>query len=428
VLQSIEIHPAERPIDAVVRLPGSKSYTNRALVVAALADGECRIEAALFSDDTRYMIEALRALGFKIDAEPDTESIIVGGHGGQIPSARSSLFVGNAGTAARFLTAFVSLGRGSYEIDGVARMRERPIGPLLDALRQLGVEAVARNGNDCPPVVVTTTGLRGGKATIDGGVSSQFISALLMVAPCTSDGIELAIKGELVSQPYVDLTLSIMSAFGAIAQNHDYRLLTVPGRQRYQARTYVVEPDASAASYFLTAAAITGGRVRVDALGRRSAQGDLGLVGVLERMGCAVEWGDESVELRGADQLHGVDVDMGSMSDVAQSLAAIAPFATTPTRIRGVAHIRAKETDRVAAVTTELRRLGGRVEEHADGWTIYPSALHGASVETYDDHRMAMSFAVTGLRVAGVRILNPSCVAKTFPDFFTRFEALTSSP
>ena len=218
-----------------------------------------------------------------------------------------------------------------------------------------------------------------------------------------------------------------MRAFGASAENVDYRRLSVAGGQQYHGRSYVVEPDASAASYFLAAAAVTGGRIRINALGRGSAQGDLGLASVLERMGCAVTWGDDFVELRGPARLHGVDVDMSGMSDVAQTLAAIAPLADSSVRIRGIAHIRAKETDRIGAVTTELRRLGATVAEHPDGWEIAPSALHGATVETYDDHRMAMSFAVMGLRVAGVRIANPRCVAKTFPDFFERFAELTSA-
>jgi 3-phosphoshikimate 1-carboxyvinyltransferase len=427
VVDTVEILPPPGPVDAVVSLPGSKSYTNRALLVAALADGDSEIRRALFSDDTTYMIEALRALGIPVEALPEREMIRIRGGGGVVPVQTADLFVGNAGTAARFLTAYVALGHGRYRIDGVPRMRERPIGPLLNALRQLGVDATSERGNGCPPIVVQSGGLAGGAAEISGDVSSQFISALMMVGPCTEKGLDLTIRGDLVSKPYVDLTLSVMSAFGVTARNEDYHRIHVRGRQKYRARAYQVEPDASAASYFLAAAAVTGGRVRIDGLGRSSAQGDLRLVQILERMGCHVDWGDDYVELRGPSQLRGVDADMADVSDVAQTLAAIAPFASDTVRVRGIAHIRRKETDRITAVTNELRRLGANVVEHEDGWEILPSILKPAVVETYDDHRMAMSFAVTGLRVAGLHIANPRCVAKTFPDFFERFALFSGS-
>jgi 3-phosphoshikimate 1-carboxyvinyltransferase len=426
VVDSIEIRPATTPVDATIRLPGSKSYTNRAVLIAALADGDSEIQHALFSDDTEFMIAALQALGFAVEALPYRETIRVRGLGGAIPAASADLFIGNAGTAARFLTALVALGHGHYRIDGVPRMRERPIGPLLDALNQLGAEAISDNRNDCPPITITSHGLVGGTVQITGDISSQFVSALMMIAPCTPRGITLEIRGPLVSQPYVDLTRSVMSAFGATAHNQDYRRIVVPGSQTYHARIYQVEPDATGASYFLAAAAVTGGRVRVLALSRSSVQGDLRLAQILERMGCQVDWTDDYVELRGPRRLSGIDVDMGDLSDVAPTLAAIAPFASETVRIRGIAHIRRKETDRIRAVTTELRRLGAEVVEHEDGWEIQPSTLTPAAIETYDDHRMAMSFAVTGLRLPGLRILNPRCVTKTFPDFFDRFARLTS--
>lgn len=424
-LETIEIAPVDHPIDATVRLPGSKSYTNRALLIAALADGTSVVEGALFSDDTRYMIAALRELGIPVDDAPDAERIVVDGQGGALPATTADLFVGNAGTAARFLTAALALGNGRYRLDGVKRMRERPIGPLLDALRQLGVAAASEFGNDCPPIVVEGRRLAGGRTTIAGDVSSQFVSALMLIGPGTPNGLEIVVRGDLVSKPYVDLTLSIMAAFGATATNDDYRTLSIPGGQGYRARSYIVEPDASSASYFFAAAAVTGGRVRVEGLGKGSAQGDLKLLDVLETMGCTVERGEDYVELRGPARLRGVEIDMGDMSDVAQTLAAVAPFAAEPVRVRGIEHNRWKETDRVAAVATELRRLGVDVDEHRDGWEIRPSSPRPAVVETYDDHRMAMSFAVTGLRTPGLRIANPRCVEKTFPDFFQRFEKLT---
>ncbi len=427
VAEYAEVPVAERPIDAVVELPGSKSYTNRALLIAALADGQSRLERALFSDDTRYMVSALRGLGIRIAVDAHESSLVVDGASGRVPVSTADLFIGNAGTAARFLTAYVALGSGEYRIDGISRMRERPIGPLLTALRQLGISAESEQGNDCPPVVVKSRGLRGGTVEIAGDLSSQFISALLMVAPCTPEGLEIQIRGELVSKPYVDLTLSVMRAFGVSGNNDAFRRLVVPGGQSYHARTYPVEPDASGASYFLAAAAVTGGRVRVNALGRGSVQGDVRLASILEQMGCQVTWGDDFVEVCGPATLRGIDVDLADLSDVAQTLAAIAPFASSPVRIRGVAHIRRKETDRIAAMTSQLRRLGATVAEHDDGWEIAPSELRGASLNTYDDHRMAMSLAVTALRVPGVRILDPSCVAKTFPDFFERFAKLTAT-
>ena len=427
VVDVVEIRPTTRPIDAVVRLPGSKSYTNRALLIAALASGQSEIRGALFSDDTEYMIRALRQLGLALEASSQQHLVRVQGAFGRVPARSADLFVGNAGTAARFLTAYVALGDGHYRIDGVARMRQRPIEPLLDALRQLGVDARSESGNGCPPVAISGHGIEGGTVGIPGNLSSQYISALMMVAPCTPRGIDLEIRDILVSHPYVDLTQSVMSAFGASVRNDGYRRVHVPGAQSYHGRVYQVEPDASAASYFLAAAAVTGGRVRIEALGRSSAQGDLGLAGLLERMGCRLTWGDDFVELQGPDQLTGIDVDMAGLSDVAQTLAAIAPFASGPVTIRGIGHTRRKETDRVAAVATELTRLGATVTEREDGWDILPSSLSPAVVETYDDHRMAMSFAVTGLRVPGLKIANPRCVAKTFPDFFEQFERVTMS-
>lgn len=424
-LDFAEITPVTRPIDATVQLPGSKSYTNRALFIAALADGESVINGALFSDDTRYMIDALRALGFPIFADASAERIIIRGAGGTIPASSADLYIGNAGTAARFLTAGLALGKGHYRLDGVARMRERPIGPLIQALRDLGVSAKSEFANDCPPIIVESTGLAGGTIAIPGTVSSQFVSALLMVGPRTLRGLELQIIGDLVSKPYVDLTISLMHTFGAAVRNEAYRHLIVPGGQTYRAQTYQVEPDASGASYFFAAAALTGGRIRVTGLGQHSAQGDLGLIDILETMGCQVQRGEDFIEVRGPQTLRGVDVNMAHMSDVAQTLAAIAPFADGPVRIRGIEHNRWKETDRVSAVATELARLGGDVTEHRDGWEIRPSPLHSATIATYDDHRMAMSFALPGLRVPGIRIANPRCVDKTFPDFFDRFARLT---
>lgn len=427
----LAIRPLDRPVDATVVVPGSKSITNRALLIAALADGHSELTGSLFSDDTRYMAAALNAVGIPVESDEDSCRFRIDGSNGAIPAASADLFVGNAGTAMRFLVAALTLGHGRYRIDGVPRMRQRPIGPLLDALRQLGAHAVSEAGTDCPPVLIEAAGLRGGVARIPGDLSSQFFSALLIAAPYAREGVEIAVIGDLVSKPYMTMTAAVMRDFGVgteIDTDH-WRTFRVPAGQRYQGRLYHVEPDASNASYFFAAAAVTGGRVRVDGLGAASTQGDLDFVRVLESMGARVTIADEFTEVSGppGGRLHGVDLDLNAISDTAQTLAAIAPFADSPTTIRGVHHARLKETDRVAAVATELRRLGQQVEEFPDGLTITPGPIRPASIETYDDHRMAMSFAIAGLRSPGITILDPACVGKTFPGYFAELERLRSS-
>jgi 3-phosphoshikimate 1-carboxyvinyltransferase len=416
-----------------VTVPGSKSITNRALLIAALARGRSTLTGALRSDDTRRMAGALRALGVAVEegddeVDPAGARFVVAGGGGTFPAQGATLDVGASGTTARFLTAALPLGRGRFVLDGTSRMRQRPIAPLLDALAQLGAAAQSRDGTGCPPVVVEAGGLPGGECAVRGDLSSQFLSALLMVGPCAARGVTVRLIGELVSRPFVGTTRAVMEAFGAMVRPEGdevgERFVVEPGG--YRGRDYAIEPDATAASYFFAAAALTGGTVRVSGLGRDSTQGDLAFVDVLAGMGCMVEFNAEGVTVRGPARLTGIDVDLGPLSDTAQTLAAIAPFAGGPTTLRGLAHTRHQETDRLAAVTTELRRLGGRVDERADGLTIYPAALRGGTVATYDDHRMAMSFALIGLRVPGIRIADPGCVAKTFPDFFTRFGALNA--
>jgi 3-phosphoshikimate 1-carboxyvinyltransferase len=422
---SLPIQPVVQPVEGNVRVPGSKSITNRALLLAALAEGTSRLEGALFSDDTHYMSEALRQLGIPVRADADAELFEVTGAGGQLPADTAELFVGNSGTTARFITALLALGRGPYRLDGVPRMRERPIGELLDVLRQLGVDARDELGTGSLPLEVRSNGWRGGKVTMHAEKSSQPLSGLLMVAPLAENGLEIEVAGELFSQPYIEITTRMMDQWGAALTHENLRHFQIPGGQNYRAQTYRIEPDASGASYFWAAAAVTGGRVRVEGIGQGALQGDAAFVDVLEQMGCAVTRGDDFIEVRGVPHLRGIDVDMNSISDTVMTLAAIAPFADEPVNIRNVAHIRHKETDRIAAVATELRRLGVTVDERADGLTIHPaSALQPAHIKTYDDHRMAMSFAITGLRASGVEILDPGCVAKTFPDFFERLDAL----
>ncbi len=429
-MKSKAIRPAARPIDAVVRVPGSKSLTNRALNMAALADGASTLRGALFSDDTEYMIAALQTLGLRVQADVDAAQIVVYGDGGQIPATDADLFCGNSGTTIRFCTALCSLGQGSYRLDGVDRMRERPIGPLVDALRSAGAVIGYAERDGYPPVIVRGGGLRSGGVHFDAVASSQYISAVLMAAPCARGDMFFELK-QMVSIPYVTMTLGLMERFGVSAihkqTGRDAKII-LPAPQRYQPGDYTIEPDASNASYFMAAAAVTGGHVRIDGLGAASLQGDVGFVDVLAAMGCTIERGPDFLDITGppAGRLRGVDVDLSDMPDLAQTLAVAALFAEGPTAIRNVGNLRIKETDRLTAVATELQRFDAQVELGDDYLIVHPPGkITPARVHTYDDHRMAMSFAVAGLVIDGVEILDPSCVNKTFPDFFDRFDALT---
>jgi len=422
---SIAIHPSG-PIHGSIRPPGSKSITNRALMCAALAEGTSTLTGALESEDTQVMIDALRRLGIQVDREAEGRSLRVFGCVGEIPARAAELYVGNSGTSMRFLAALATLGHGVFRIDGSARMRQRPIEDLLAALRQLGAGATSASPGGCPPVVIRAAGLPGGRATVSGAVSSQFLSGLLMAAPYARRPVELEVSGELVSVPYVEMTLAVMRSFGVAVENRGLRQLAVPTGKKYLGREYAVEPDASAASYFFAAAAVTGGRVTVEGLGRESLQGDVRFCDCLARMGCQVGYGADSITVarRPQDPLRGIDVDMNSISDTVQTLSAVALVAEGPTTITGVGHIRHKETDRIAALAAELRKLGASVEERADGLRIVPGPLRGAEIETYNDHRMAMSLAIAGLVIPGVVIRDPGCTAKTYPGFFHDLAAL----
>lgn len=415
------IAPLAQPPDCEMSVPGSKSITNRALLVAALAEGESTLKDALFSDDTHYMAKAWQQLGIAVQADATACRFTVTGRGGVIPMASAELFVGNAGTAMRFLVAALCVGRGRFVIDGSARMRERPIQELLDALSQLGARLTGTGG--CPPVRIDASGLLGGHAHIAPSKSSQFLSALLLVAPYARQAVELEVTGALVAAPYIDMTIGVMHAFGVSVTRDGYRRFTVQP-QRYAARRYGIEPDASSAHYFLAAAALTGGRVRVRGLGYASLQGDVRFVDLLEQMGAAVVRGDDFLEVRGSGALDGIEADLNAISDTAPTLAALAPFARRPVTIRNVAHARLQESDRLHAVATELQRLGVRVRELDDGLVIEPSAIRPAVVDTYDDHRIAMSLALIGLRVSGIGVRDPDCVNKTFPEYFACLEEL----
>ncbi|MCA9237215.1 MAG: 3-phosphoshikimate 1-carboxyvinyltransferase [Planctomycetales bacterium] len=417
--ESIEIQPVAGPLDARIRPPGSKSITNRALVCAALAKGRSELRGALDSEDTRVMLDSLTRMGLAVETADNATTLRIEGWGGPPPSAGAELFVANSGTTMRFLTALVSLGSGRFGLDGIARMRERPIGDLADALEQLGAQIACEGAKRCPPVVVDARGLAGGTARIRGDISSQFISGLLMAAPYAAAPVRIEVAGELVSQPYVAMTLKVMEAFGAAAEASDgFGNIAIPAPQRYRGRAYEIEPDASAASYFFAAAAVVGGRVVVEGLSRDALQGDVEFCECLAQMGCTVDYGENEIAVTGGATLRGIDVDMNAISDTVQTLAVVAALAEGPTCIRRVGHIRHKETDRIAAVACELRKLGATVEEMSDGMRITPAPLRGATIDTYNDHRMAMSFAIAGLRVPGVVINDPGCTDKTYPGFF----------
>ena len=420
---SIQIIPINYPLSATVRVPGSKSLTNRALMISALANGTTRLTNALFSDDSHYFVRALQTLGFDIQLDQANHEMMVTGLDGKIPAKKAELFIGNAGTAARFLSAFLTLGNGEYVLDGEPRMRERPIGDLIDALHKLGVEVEATN--NCPPVEIFAKGLLGGKTKIAGNISSQFLSALLMVAPYAQSPVEIELTTELNSKPYVDMTIAIMQDFGVEIERHEYSQFTIQPASYFPLSAYPVESDASAASYFFAAPAICGGTVCVENISRKSLQGDINFLDALSQMGCTVTETDDGLQVTGTTELRGIDVDMRDIPDTAQTLAAVAPFAASPTRIRGIASARLKETDRIHATCTELTRLGVRVEEHADGMTIHPvEKMRPAIIQTYNDHRMAMAFSLIGLRFDGVTVENPACVSKTFPGYFDVLESL----
>ena len=420
---SLRILPIDHPINASIHVPGSKSLTNRVLLVASLADGTTCLKNALFSDDSRFFAKALQTLGFDLQLDEARHEMTVTGLGGKVPAGKAKLFIGNAGTAARFLTAFLTLGYGEYILDGDSRMRERPVGDLVNALNQLGVEVKATN--NCPPIEIFAKGLPGGKTRIAGDISSQFLSALLLIAPYAKSSIEIEVTTELNSKPYVDMTIAVMKDFGVEIERQGYeRFITQPSFFS-PLSSYNIESDASAASYFFAAPAICGGKVRVENITRASRQGDIAFLDTLQQMGCTIQEGPDFIEVSSTNTLTGVDLDMRDIPDTAQTLAVIAPFASTPTRIRGIASARVKETDRVHATCTELARLGILVEEHNDGMTIYPcNEIQSGTVHTYNDHRMAMAFALIGLQVEGITIENPSCVSKTFPNYFEVLETL----
>lgn len=414
-------------LDATVTVPGSKSITQRALIAAALAEGESALVGPLASEDTGYTMAALRAMGIAID-DVDPGRWLVRGTGGVIREPAEDIFLGNNGTATRFLTSVAALGRGRFRITGDKRMAERPIAPLLEALHGWQVAVVSEAGNGCPPLTIDAKGLAGGRTVLPEGKSSQYLSSLLLVAPYAAKLAELEVRGEVLSRPYVEMTLAVMADFGIrVEAAPSLAFFRIP-QGCYTGREYQIEGDASGASYFWAAAAVTGGRVTVANVPVPSLQGDAHLVPLLARMGCTVHQAGQGITVRGPERLEAIEADMGDMPDVAPTLAIVAAFAEGTTVISNVAHLRIKECDRVSAMVTELRKMGAEVEEEPDRMIIHGRAggvnLHGASIETYHDHRIAMCFAVAGLKVPGVEITGEGCVVKSFPDFWERLALL----
>jgi 3-phosphoshikimate 1-carboxyvinyltransferase len=422
-MRSLTIAPVHH-VEGVVHLPGSKSISNRVLLLAALADGTTHVDNLLHSDDTRYMVDALDTLG--IDIQVDGTAAVVTGHNGPLVTrpVEVSLYLGMAGTAYRPLTAALCLGRGTFMLQGSARMKERPIGDLVDALRSLGAHIDYLERDGYPPLRVHAAGLAGGPVTMRGNVSSQFLTSVLMAAPLAARPVTVAIDGEQVSKPYLDITLALMARFGISCRHDDYARFEVPvGRYRSPGRV-LVEGDASSATYFLAAGAIRGNGVRVTGLGRGSVQGDFGFVDVLKTMGADVRVADDFVEAHPAP-LHGVDLDLNAIPDAAMTVAVLALFATGTTRIRNIANWRVKETDRLSAMANELRKLGATVEAGDDYLAVTPPAhLKAAHIDSYGDHRMAMCFSLAALGGVTVTINDPDCVAKTFPDYFDVYASI----
>jgi 3-phosphoshikimate 1-carboxyvinyltransferase len=424
-MPDVSVPVVTAPFHATITPPGSKSLTNRALVMAAMADGPCVLRNVLFADDTDVMIDCLRRLGFAPEVDRASHTIALTGRGGAIPVSSAELFCGNSGTTIRFVAALCALGRGSFVLDGVARMRQRPIGGLVDILKNLGVRIQYKQAAGFPPIEVLADELPGGFLRYGSEQSSQFLSAVLMAAPYARNEVRVQLVGQQTSWPYVAMTMQLMDAFGhtpELIRNRDTgepeEIVVPPGK--YAATEYDVEPDASNATYFLAAAAVhPGSKVTVEGLGKRSLQGDVGFADVLHQMGAELLFGPDFITVRGTERLEGIEVDLLAMPDTAQTLAVVALFARGETVIRGLHTLKLKETNRLAALATELRKLGAEIEVGENYLAITPpDRVTPAAIDTYDDHRMAMSFAIAGTKVDGVVIKDAQCVNKTYPNYF----------
>lgn len=423
---SITLEPIQT-LGGTVSLPGSKSLSNRILLLAFLAEGTTRIHNVLDSEDVRYMVEALKVLEAPLKENWDALEITVTGCGGKIPVQGAHLFLGNAGTAMRPLTAALAIGNGRFVLDGVPRMRERPIQDLVEGLAQLGVQVQCLEQNHCPPVEIKAAGILGGTTHMSGALSSQFLTAILLAAPYAQKDVRVVITDTLVSVPYVQMTLNLMERFGVRVEHHQHQEFFIQGQQTYESPGDIyVEGDASSASYFLAGAAITGGKITLHGCGAQSIQGDVHFAETLAQMGALVSWEAQSITVEGRP-LQGIDVDMNTMPDAAMTLAVVALFAQGPTTIRNIYNWRVKETERIHAVSTELRKLGAVVEEGKDSLKITPPAkINATEIETYEDHRMAMAFSLAACGEVPIQIKNPQCVAKTFPHYFEVLSSLAT--
>jgi 3-phosphoshikimate 1-carboxyvinyltransferase len=412
-------------LDATVQIPGSKSYTQRALIIASLAEGKSFLRNPLIAEDTQYLIEALGALGTQIVvAEND---IIITETAGKIKNPGKKLFLGNNGTAMRFLTTLVSLGIGEFIIDGNSRLRERPVQPLLNALRALGVECSSTDGNGRLPITIRGGGIEGGKVIFTDTESSQYISSILIASPHARNDVDIELRGLTVSRPYIDMTIEVMNYFGVEVKRKGINKYTVKTPQKYTGQRYMIEGDASSASYFCVAAAICKGRVRIENINPDTIQGDIDFLKLLETVGCHVDRRSDGITVTGGELRRGnLEFDMADMPDMVPSLAILSAFRPGKTAIKNVSHLRLKESNRLEALVNELNRIGIDAKELPDGIVINGGTPHGADIETYNDHRIAMSFAVAGLATDGIRIKNQGCVKKSFPGFWNELDRLVS--
>jgi len=418
----IEIKPHHIKPYAEVSVPGSKSYTHRILIAAALSDGACRIENALLSEDTRLTMQALRQMGIRIEDTHESRLIVHGGSGDLEP-CEDRIYLGNSGTSMRLLTAVAALGRGTYTLTGTERMAQRPIQDLIDAMQQLDVRIRSADENGCPPVAVQGGPLKGGSVSINCRTSSQYLSALLLIAPYTEKGLDIMVTEGPVSKPYVDMTVEVMNKFGVAVSREDYNRFVVAGRQTYRAGACAVEPDGSQAGYFWAAAAVCGSKIKVRNVTEKSRQGDVRFAQLLANMGCEIKKERDGITVSGRS-LRAAEFDMGDMPDLVPTLAVVAAFAAGTTVIKNVAHLKAKESDRLAAVVNELVKMGIDARCTDNELIVTGGKPHGAEIETYGDHRIAMSFAVAGLVTPGTFILGENCVEKSFPEFWNVFEGL----
>jgi 3-phosphoshikimate 1-carboxyvinyltransferase len=418
----IEIKPHKIKSCCTVTVPGSKSYTHRILIAAALSSGECRVDNALICEDTLLTMDALRQMGIQIEDKPGKPIVVYGGSGVLMPK-RDRIFLGNSGTSMRLLTAVAALGQDTVTLFGTDRMGQRPIRDLIDALEQIGVQIFSTNGNGCPPVEIKGGIINGGAVAINCRVSSQFLSALLLIAPYTDRGLDITVTEGPVSRPYVDMTVDVMAEFGVAIKREGYHRFQVAGSQTYHAGPHAVEPDGSQAGYFWAAAAICQTEVKVKGVTKGSHQGDVRFAELLKSMGCTMTLQPDGITIRGGS-LRAVEIDMGDMPDMVPTLAVVAAFAAGTTIIKNVSHLKSKESDRLVSVVNELARMGVDARCSQDKLIVTGGTPHGAEIETYGDHRIAMSFAVAGLVVDGTRIRGESCVEKSFPNFWEVFEGL----